>query len=76
MDVLSIKGLIGKLQVHEEIVKKFKKIWVHKNFFQSKKVLNISMGLEDVDKVEEEADLKEVMTTLIGQPVDRMKQTG
>jgi hypothetical protein len=34
------------------------------------------MGIEDADKEEKKVDLEEVMTTLVGQPVDRMKQTG
>jgi len=57
---------------------KFKMIWVHKHFFQSKMVLDILKGVEDVDKAkkEEEIDLEEeVMTASTGQPIDRMKQT-
>jgi len=53
-------------------------IWVHKHFFQSKMVLDILKGVEDVDKAkkEEEIDLEEeVMTASTGQPIDRMKQT-
>jgi len=57
---------------------KFKKMWVHKHPFQSKMVLDIFKGVEDVDKAKEEkekADLEEkVMAVLIGQPVNRMKQ--
>ena len=46
---------------------------MHKHFFfQSKMVLDIPNGLENVDKAKEE----EVVTTSIGQSVDRIKQIG
>ena len=52
---------------------KFKKMWVHNHLFQNKMVLDISKGVEDVDKAKEEkeeANLKEkVVAALIGQPV-------
>jgi len=57
---------------------KFKMIWVHKHFFQSKMVLDILKGVEDVDKAKEEEEIdleEEVMTASTGQPIDRMKQT-
>ena len=41
-------------------------MWVYKHFFQSKMVLDIFKGVEDVDKIEEEkqeADLKEEAET-------------
>jgi hypothetical protein len=47
---------------------RFKMMWVHKHFFQSKIVLDIP---------EEEEDLEEeVEAALIDQIVDRMKGTG
>ena len=53
-------------------------MWVYKHFFQSKMVLDIFKGVEDVDKIEEEkqeADLKEeAETASTGQLVDYMKQ--
>ena len=57
---------------------KFKMIWVHKHFFQSKIVLDILKGVEDVDKAKEEEEIdleEEVVTASTGQPIDRMKQT-
>jgi hypothetical protein len=57
---------------------KFKKIWVHKHFFQSKMVLNILKGVKDVDKVEKDevaTDLEEkALTASTGQLVDHIKQ--
>jgi len=57
---------------------KFKKIWVHKHFFQSKMVLNIPKGIKDVDKVEKDevdTDLEEqALIASTGPPVDHMKQ--
>ena len=29
-------------------------MWVHKHFFQSKMILDIPIGVDDMDKVEEE----------------------
>ena len=59
---------------------RFKRMWVYKHFFQSKMVLDIFKGVEDVDKIEEEkqeADLKEeAETASTGQLVDYMKQPG
>jgi hypothetical protein len=56
----------------------FKKIWVHKHFFQSKMVLNILKGVKDVDKVEKDevaTDLEEkALTASTGQLVDHIKQ--
>jgi len=44
--------------------------------FQSKMVLDIHKGVEDVDKIKKEADLEnEVMTASTGQSVDHIKQT-
>ena len=57
---------------------KFKMIWVHKHFFQSKIVLDILKGVEDVDKAKEKEEIdleEEVVTASTGQPIDRMKQT-
>ena len=57
---------------------KFKKMWVHKHFFQSKMVLNILTGVKEMDKEEEdEVDTyleEKALTALTGPPVDRMKQ--
>jgi hypothetical protein len=53
-------------------------IWVHKHFFQSKIVLDILKGVEDVDKAKEKEEIdleEEVVTASTGQPIDRMKQT-
>ena len=53
-------------------------IWVHKHFFQSKMVLDILKGVEDLDKTKEKEDIdlkEEVVTASTGQPIDRMKQT-
>jgi hypothetical protein len=51
---------------------------VHKQYFQSKMVLDIFKVVEDMDKAkkeEEDTDLKEkVIAASIDQPVDRMKQ--
>jgi hypothetical protein len=51
---------------------------VHKQYFQSKMVLDIFEVVEDMDKAkkeEEDTDLKEkVIAASIDQPVDRMKQ--
>jgi hypothetical protein len=56
----------------------FKKIWVHKHFFQSKMVLNILKGVKDVDKVEKDevaTDLEEkALTASTGPLVDHIKQ--
>jgi hypothetical protein len=53
-------------------------MWVHKQYFQSKMVLDIFKVVEDMDKAkkeEEDTDLKEkVIAASIDQPVDRMKQ--
>jgi len=41
---------------------RFKRIYVHKCFFQRKMVIDILKGIEDVDKIkkeEQEVDLKE-----------------
>jgi hypothetical protein len=48
---------------------RLKRIWVHKYFFQSKMILNISM--EEEEDLEEEAEI-----TSIDQTVDQMKGTG
>ena len=57
---------------------RFKRMWVHKQYFQSKMVLDIFKVVEDMDKAkkeEEDTDLKEkVIAASIDQPVDRMKQ--
>jgi len=49
---------------------RFKRIWVHKYFCQSKMVLDIPKGVKNVDKVkeeEEEANLKKkVIVALTG----------
>jgi len=53
-------------------------MWVHKQYFQSKMVLDIFKVVEDMDKAkkeEEDTNLKEkVIAASIDQPVDRMKQ--
>jgi len=53
---------------------------VHKHFFQSKMILDISKGVKDMDKEkkdEEKTDLEEkVVTASTGELVDHMKQTG
>ena len=69
MDFLSIQGLMGKLQAHEERVNRFKRMWVHKFFFfQNKMVLDIPK--------EEEEDLEEkVKAASIDQTIDWMKGT-
>jgi len=57
---------------------RFKRMRVHKQYFQSKMVLDIFKVVEDMDKAkkeEEDTDLKEkVIAASIDQPVDRMKQ--
>jgi len=57
---------------------KFKKMWMCKHFFQSKMVLNIPKGIEDVDKAEEDevyTDLEEqALIASTGPPVNHMKQ--
>ena len=43
---------------------RFKRMWVHKHFFQSKMVLDIPKRVEDMDKpkeVEQDANLEEAM---------------
>jgi hypothetical protein len=74
MDVLSIQGLMGKLQLDKEKVNEIQEDVGAQAFFffQSKMVLDIPNGLENVDKAKEE----EVVTTSIGQSVDRIKQIG
>ena len=73
MDVLSIQGLMGKLQLDKEKVNEIQEdVGAQAFFFQSKMVLDIPNGLENVDKAKEE----EVVTTSIGQSVDRIKQIG
>jgi hypothetical protein len=58
----------------------FKRMWVHKHFFQSKMVMDISKEVDDMKKakeVEEEADLEEeVVAAPIAQLVNRIKQIG
>jgi hypothetical protein len=58
---------------------RFKRIWVNKYFFQSKMVLDIHKGVEDMYKAkkdEEGADLEdEVVAASTGQSVHRVKQT-
>jgi len=53
---------------------------VHKHFFQSKMVMDISKEVDDMKKakeVEEEADLEEeVVAAPIAQLVNRIKQIG
>jgi len=53
------------------------RVWVHMHFFQSKIVLDIHKGVEDMNKAkkeEEKANLEEeVMVALIGQLVDHIK---
>ena len=65
--------------IRKELMR-FKRMWVHKHFFQSKMVLDILNGVQDMDKEnkkEEEVNLEEeVIVALIGQPVNLMKQTG
>ena len=57
---------------------RFKRMWVHEHFFQSKMVLDIYKRVEDIDKTKEEekkADLEEeIMIASTGQPVNRIKQ--
>ena len=58
---------------------RFKRIRVYKHFFQSKIVLDIHKGVEDMYKAkkdEERADLKEkIVVASTSQSVDRLKQT-
>ena len=58
---------------------RFKRMWVHKHFFQCKMVLDVHKGVKDVDKPkkeEEETDFEEKEeTTLTGQLVNCIKQT-
>lgn len=53
MEVLSIQGLIGKLQAHKEIVNEIKIDMVHKNAFQREIVMDIPKKVEGVNKDEE-----------------------
>ena len=69
MDFLSIQGLMGKLQAHEERVNKIQKdVSAQTFFFQNKMVLDIPK--------EEEEDLEEkVEAASIDQTIDWMKGT-
>jgi hypothetical protein len=53
IDVLSITGLKGKLQAQEERVNVIQEDVGAQSLFQSKMVLHISKGVEDMDTIEE-----------------------
>jgi uncharacterized protein YoxC len=85
MDFLTIQGLTGKLQAHKERFNDIQEDIGAQAFFSKKKkpiqeiskmVIDIPNEVEDVDKAEEEADLKEeTKVASTGQSVNQIKQT-
>ena len=56
MDFLTIQCLMGKLQAHEERVNEIQQDIGAQVLFQNKMVLDISNGVEDMDKAKEEEE--------------------